>query len=175
MTSLHSFEKHLPEIASGVYLAPGSHLVGRVSIGERSSVWFNAVLRADLETITIGMETNIQDNATIHVDAGSPAWIGDRVVVGHNAVIHGATIEDGALIGMGAVVLNGARVGRDSIVGAGSLVTGGTVIPPRSLVLGSPGKVASTLEEGNIPVQTGAYRYYLDLARIYLSGDGSGA
>ena len=159
-----SYKNHQPFLGEGVFIAPGAFVIGEVILGARANVWYNAVVRGDMACITIGEETNLQDNVTIHVDEDVPTLIGNRVTVGHNVVLHGCTVEDGALIGMGSVILNGAVIGRDSLVGAGSLVTPGTIIPPRSLVIGSPGKVVRTLSEDQIPLADGMYKRYLTLA-----------
>ncbi|MFQ5767482.1 MAG: gamma carbonic anhydrase family protein [Acidobacteriota bacterium] len=135
-------------LGEDVFIAPGATVVGQVSLGARVSVWYQAVLRGDLAAIKIGDETNIQDGSVLHVDRRLPVRLGRRVVVGHRAVIHGATIADECLIGMGAIVLSGAVIGTHSIVGAGAVVTEGMEIPPRSLVLGIPGKVVRTMPSG---------------------------
>lgn len=131
------------------FLARGAVVVGDVTIGEGSSVWFNAVVRADCEAVRIGRRTNIQDHCVLHADPGFPCTLGDGVTVGHGAIVHGATVGDNVTIGMGSVVMNGAVVGENSIVGVGAVVTEGTIVPPGSLVLGLPGKVkrATTPEE----------------------------
>ncbi len=157
-----------PAVAEDTFLAPGACLIGRVRVGRRSSIWYNAVVRGDMDSVIIGAETNIQDNATIHVDRGAPVRIGDRVTVGHNAVLHGCTVEDEVLVGMGAIILNGAVIGRSSIIGAGTLVASGKIIPPRSLVIGIPGRVVRELAGDELPVAGGTYRNYCDLARDYL-------
>jgi len=134
--------KHHPElIDETAFVAPTATILGRVSIGARSSIWYGAVLRGDIDIITIGDETSIQDNAVVHVDAGVPARIGNRVTVGHGAIIHGATVEDDALIGIGAIVLNRARIGEGAVVGAGALVPEGMEVPPHTLALGVPARV----------------------------------
>jgi len=158
-----------PVVAGDVFIAPGASLIGRVSVGRGSSIWYNAVIRGDVDSVTIGEETNIQDNATIHVGRGSPVQIGNRVTVGHNAVLHGCTVEDEVLVGIGAIVLNGAVIGRGSIIGAGALVPSGTVIPPRSLVIGIPGKVVRELADDELPAARGNYRRYCELSREYLA------
>ena len=116
-------------------------VLGDVTLGERVSVWPTAVLRGDTSSIVVGAESNVQDGTIIHVDWNVPATIGARVAIGHRAIVHGATIEDDCLIGMGAILLNGVRVGCGSIIGAGAVCPEGMVIPPRSLVLGVPGRV----------------------------------
>lgn len=141
----------LPEDGSA-WIAPGAQVIGRVVMAHGVSIWFNAVLRADNEPITIGRDTNVQDGCVFHVDPGFPLVIGADVTVGHKAILHGCTIGDGCLIGMGAVVMNGARVGESSLIGAGALVPEGREIPPRSLVLGQPGKVVRTLDDAAVGV-----------------------
>jgi carbonic anhydrase/acetyltransferase-like protein (isoleucine patch superfamily) len=131
-----------PRIAQSVYIAPTATVIGDVTVGENASIWFNAVVRGDVNWIRIGSDTNIQDGSNLHVTYEThPLVIGDRVAVGHGCVLHGCTIADDCLIGIGAIVLDGARVGAGSIVGAGSVVTEGADIPPGHLVLGVPGKV----------------------------------
>lgn len=148
------------QIDPSVFVAAGAVVIGDVRIGACSSVWFNAVIRADTDRVVIGERTNVQDGVIIHVDAGSPALIGSGVTIGHSAVVHGAVVEDDVLIGIGAKVLSGARIGHDSILGAGTLVTGGTVVPPRSLVLGLPGRVVRTLTDDEVSsIKVTAERY----------------
>jgi carbonic anhydrase/acetyltransferase-like protein (isoleucine patch superfamily) len=122
-------------------VAPGAQIIGRVTLAGQASVWYNAVLRADDTEIRIGARSNIQDNSTVHVDFGHPAIIGEDVTVGHGVTIHACTVEHQVLVGINAVLLTGCQIGWGSIVGANALVTEGKVIPPRSLVLGSPGRV----------------------------------
>ncbi|MCD7749217.1 MAG: gamma carbonic anhydrase family protein [Oscillospiraceae bacterium] len=143
-----SYNGKNPAIGRGCFVAETAAVIGDVTIGEDSSVWYGAAVRGDYEPITIGCRTNIQDNATIHNDMGNPVVIGDDVSVGHNAVVHGATLENGVLVGMGAVVLDKAVVGEGSLIAAGAVVTKGTVIPPNSLVIGIPAKVVKTLSPG---------------------------
>ncbi len=167
-----TYKNFAPELGEDVFISPGTFVIGRVKIGARSSLWFGAVARGDLDKISIGEESNLQDNVTVHVDEGMPTIIGSRVTIGHNVVLHGCTIEDGALIGMGSVILNGAVIGRDSLVAAGSLITPNTIIPPRSLVMGSPAKVMRTLEADQIPLVDAMYRRYLNLASNYRNDTG---
>ncbi len=134
-------------IHENTFVAPTAAVVGKVTIGTGSSVWYHAVLRGDMAPITIGDNSNIQDGCLLHVAADFPLQVGNYVTVGHGAILHGCTIEDGALIGMGAIVLDGAVIGEGSIIGAGALVAEGKVIPPRSLVVGLPGKVIRQLDE----------------------------
>lgn len=139
-----------PQVPDSAFVAENATLVGSVVLGDGASVWYGAVLRADNEPITIGPRSNVQDNCSFHVDVGRPVTLGEGVSVGHNAVVHGATIEDFALIGMGAVVLNGAVIGSESLVAAGAVVPQGAVIPPRSLVAGVPAKVRRELTEDEV-------------------------
>ncbi len=139
-----------PHVAESAFVAPNATLVGSVVLEEGASIWYSAVLRADNEPITIGRDSNVQDGCAFHVDKGRPVTLGEGVSVGHNAVVHGATIEDHCLIGMGAVLMNGVVVGAESLVAAGALVTEGTEIPPRSLVAGVPAKVRRELSDAEV-------------------------
>jgi carbonic anhydrase/acetyltransferase-like protein (isoleucine patch superfamily) len=136
-----------PELHATAFVASGARVIGAVTLHEGASVWYNAVLRGDSDTITVGAGSNLQDNVAVHVDEGHPVVIGRDVSVGHNAVVHGCTVGDGSLIGMGSVVLSGAVIGEGSLVAAGAVVLEGTVIPPGSLVAGVPGKVRRELSE----------------------------
>lgn len=136
-----------PQLDGTAFVAAGAVIVGRVSLGAQSSVWYNCVLRAEWDDITLGERSNLQDGTLCHVDAGFPLTIGSGVSVGHGAILHGCTVEDDVLIGMGARVLNGAVVGKGSLVAAGAVVLEGTVIPPGSLVAGVPGKVRRPLTD----------------------------
>jgi carbonic anhydrase/acetyltransferase-like protein (isoleucine patch superfamily) len=135
----------IPTVGARVLVAPGAALVGDVRLGDDSSIWYGAILRGDLAPITVGARSNIQDGAVMHVADGAPCVVGEEVVVGHRVMLHACRIEDACLIGMQSTVLDEAVIGRGSIVGAGALVTQRTVIPPRSLVLGSPARVIRTL------------------------------
>ena len=160
-------QPHPEPIDESVFIAPGAMIVGDVRLGAHSSVWYNAVLRGDSDTISIGPRTNVQDGAVIHVDAGAPCLIGAGVTIGHRAVVHGALIEDDVLIGIGAIVLNGARIGHDSLIGAGSLVTGRSVIPPRSMVLGLPGRVVRSLTDEEVQSIHAAAQHYVEHGAKY--------
>ena len=142
--------KILRQTDGDVVILPGGRVNGDVTMGRGCSVWYNAVIRGDEAPITIGENTNIQDNATLHTSFGHPLIIGSGVTIGHNAVVHSCTIKDNVLIGMGAIVLDDAVIGNNCIVGAGALVTKGTVIPDGSMVLGSPAKVKRALTEEEI-------------------------
>ena len=128
-------------IHPSAFIAPGAVVLGDVSLGRDSSIWYNSVLRGDMAPITIGDETNVQDLTMVHVDAGVPCTLGKRVGVGHRAILHGCTVEDECLIGMGAILLNHVRVGTGSVIAAGAVIPEGMEIPPGSLVIGMPGRV----------------------------------
>ncbi len=135
----------------GHFIAPSADIIGRVTLHDRVSVWFNAVLRADMgESVTIGEGTNIQDGAVGHIESGSSLVIGKNVTVGHKAILHACTVGDNCLIGMNAVVLSRAQIGSNCIIGAGTLVTEGTVIPDNCLVLGAPGRIVRELGPGSV-------------------------
>lgn len=163
MTFSQRIERFLgakPAIAATAFVAPNATVVGAVTLGEQSSVWFGATLRGDINAIEVGARSNIQDGAVVHVADAFGTRIGELVTVGHGAIVHACTIEDEVLVGMGAIVMDGAHVGARSIIGAGALVTGGTQIPAGSLVLGSPARVVRILspqEQGAI--QEWALRY----------------
>ncbi|WP_405689543.1 gamma carbonic anhydrase family protein [Streptomyces sp. NBC_00057] len=136
-----------PDIDAEAFTAPTSVVIGEIAMAAGSSVWYHAVLRADCGPIVIGADSNIQDNCSVHVDPGFPVTVGERVSVGHNAVLHGCTIEDDVLVGMGSTVLNGARIGAGSLIAAQALVPQGMQVPPGSLVAGVPAKVKRQLTE----------------------------
>lgn len=161
------------EIDPSVFIAPGAVVVGTVRLAARASVWFNAVVRGDSAPIEVGEETNLQDNVTVHVDEGKPARIGARVTVGHGAVVHGCVVEDDCLVGMGAIVLSGARVGRGSLIGAGALVREGQEIPPKSVALGAPARVAGPTSDAHAQAIRSGAAHYVSLARLYLERFGS--
>ncbi len=145
--TLYNFENSTPEINETSFVAPNASLIGRVKIGEKSSVWFNTVLRGDMENITIGNESNIQDLSMGHADPGFPLVLGNRVTIGHHCVLHGCKIGDDCLIGMGAIIMNGVIIGRGSIIGAGAVLLEGMEIPEFSMVVGSPAKIKKTYDE----------------------------
>lgn len=155
----------LPLINELAYIAENASLIGDIKINENSSIWYNAVLRADLSYIEIGKNSNVQDNVCIHVDTNSPCIIGDNVSIGHNAVIHGATIENNCLIGMGAIILNGAKIMEGSIVGAGSLITENMVVTKKSLAVGSPAKIITELYDIQINKSVENAMLYVELAK----------
>ncbi len=158
--AIQSFLQHHPQIHESCYIAPSADVIGRVTIHERSSVWFHATLRGDINEIVIGPRSNVQDNAVIHLADNFGCYVGELVTVGHSAILHACTVKDEVLIGMGAIILDGAVIGERSIIGAGALVTGGTVIPPGSLVLGSPARVVKTLDlEEQAKIKNWAEKY----------------
>lgn len=143
--TLEKFLRQRPTLGQGVYLADGAVVVGDVTLGDHSSVWYNAVLRGDINRIVVGHHTNIQDNAVLHLEQDLPCLVGNYVTIGHLAIVHACTVGDETLIGMGATVLDGAKIGRQCLVGAKALVTKGKQIPDGSLVLGAPAEVARQL------------------------------
>ncbi len=163
--AMYPFRQQSPQTQQAAFVAPGADLIGDVRLGDGSSVWYRAVLRADLAPIEIGCGSNVQDLCCLHVESGAPCRLGDYVTVGHGAILHACTVEDRCLIGMGAIVLDGAVIGRGSIVGAHALVTKNTVVPPYSLVLGSPAKVVRQLDESTAAANEQHARDYIDLAR----------
>ena len=142
--TLYAFNNKTPDIAKDTFIAPTAEIIGDVVIGSKSSVWFSSVVRGDLEKITIGMRTNVQDLCVCHADPGCRLSIGNNVTIGHRCIIHGCTIGNHCLIGMGAVVMNHAVIGEGSIVAAGAVILEGTHVPPFSLVTGIPGKIRKT-------------------------------
>lgn len=154
-------------IAASAYIAPGAVVLGDVTIGEQSSVWFGAIVRGDSAPIRIGSDTNVQDGSILHADPDFPCTIGNRVTLGHGAIVHGATVEDDCLIGMRAVVMNGATIGRGSIVAVGSLVTEGTEVPPGTVVMGQPAKVKRQATDLDAERIRHAAEHYVATAKVY--------
>jgi len=144
--AIEIYEGHMPEINESAFVANSADLIGRVRIEDEASVWYNATLRGDINEIVVGPKSNVQDNAVIHLSDDYGTYLGELVTIGHSAIIHAATVKDEVLVGMGACILDGAVIGERSIIGAQALVTGGMVIPPGSLVLGSPARVVKTLD-----------------------------
>ncbi|MFE3899511.1 gamma carbonic anhydrase family protein [Streptomyces sp. NPDC059153] len=156
-----------PDIDAEAFTAPTSVVIGEITMAAGSSVWYHAVLRADCGPIVIGADSNIQDNCSVHVDPGFPVTVGERVSVGHNAVLHGCTIEDDVLVGMGSTVLNGARIGAGSLIAAQALVPQGMQVPPGSLVAGVPAKVKRQLTEEELEGIRFNAVGYVELARAH--------
>lgn len=145
---IEPFDEVWPEIHDTAFVAASADLIGRVSIGEEASVWYNTTLRGDIHEVVVGPRSNVQDNAVLHVESDRGCYLGELVTIGHGAIVHACTVNDEVLVGMGATVLDGAVIGERSIIGANTLVTMNSEIPPGSLVLGSPGKVVRTLSAG---------------------------
>lgn len=181
MANILKFDNLTPQIAPSAVVFDGTHIIGDVRIQEDCSIWFGAVLRADVNSIIIGKRSNIQDNTVIHVEHKLPAasnpqdeltgsvQIGRDVTIGHNCIIHACKIEDFCLIGMGSIIMDGAHISPMSIIGAGSLVTKGKVFPPKSLIMGNPAKFIRTLSEDEIASIERSSLSYVKLARTYLT------
>ena len=159
-----------PTIPESAWIADTATVRGNVTLGEDVSIWFGAVLRGDEEPIVVGHETNVQDGAVLHVSANFPCRVGNRVTIGHRAIVHGCTIADNVLIGMGAIVLDGATVGEGVVIGAGALVVPGMDVPPHSLVLGTPGKVRGELDAQKRMMNDTAVNNYLARKEAYRNG-----
>lgn len=144
--AIESYESYSPQVHESAFVAASADIIGRVTLGEESSVWYNATLRGDINQIVVGPRSNVQDNAVIHLSDDYGTHLGEYVTVGHGAIVHAATVKDEVLIGMGSCILDGVEIGERSIIGANALVTGGTIIPPGSLVVGSPARVVKTLD-----------------------------
>ncbi len=167
MTSplIREFGGHSPQVDATAWVAPNATLVGRVSLGPESSVFYGAVLRGDTDAIALGARSNLQDNVVVHCDTGVPTTIGAGVSVGHGAVVHGCTIEDDCLVGMHATVMNGAVIGAGSLVAGGAVVLEGTIVPPRSLVAGVPAKVRRELTDDELAGIRANADHYVELSR----------
>ena len=167
---LYEIDGVSPQLAEGAWAAPSADLIGDVRLGRRASIWFGAVIRADNTPIILGEESNFQDGAIGHSDPGAPLTIGARVTVGHQAILHGCTVEDEALVGMGARILNGAVIGTQCIVGAGALVTEGKVFEPRSLIVGSPARAIRQLSDEQVAMLRLSAVHYAEKAEHYARG-----
>jgi carbonic anhydrase/acetyltransferase-like protein (isoleucine patch superfamily) len=170
--AIYELNGQAPELpASGNYfIAETATVIGKVRLLEGASVWFGAVLRGDNEWIEIGENSNVQDNATCHTDLGFPLTIGKSCTIGHNVVLHGCTLEDGALVGMGAIVMNGARIGRESIVGAGAVITEGKQFAEHSLIIGAPARVIRALDPAQVTAMGSAAKFYVGNGPRYKDG-----
>ncbi len=165
--AIEAFYEHRPVVDSSAFVASSGDLIGQVSVGKDASIWYNVTLRGDINFISVGEGSNIQDNSCVHVADDYGCEVGDYVTVGHSVTLHACKVEDKCLIGMGATVLDGAVIGHGSIVGANALVTKDTIIPPHSLVLGSPAKVVKQLDEST---EEANYRHalkYVKVAEMY--------
>ena len=159
-----------PQLAADVFVAPGSHLIGQVTVGAGSSIWFGAVLRGDNAPITLGTRCNVQEGAVLHTDPGFALQIGDEVTIGHQTMLHGCRIGAGSLVGIQAVVLNGAVIGEECLIGAGALVPEGREFPPRSLILGTPAKVVRPLTEAEVARLRQSAALYAEKGRQFATG-----
>jgi carbonic anhydrase/acetyltransferase-like protein (isoleucine patch superfamily) len=170
---IRSYKGISPQIAPTAFIEQSAQIIGDVHIGEHSSVWFNCVLRGDVYHIRVGEATNIQDATVVHVTSGRFATIiGNNVTIGHSAVLHGCTIKDRSLIGIGAIILDDVTIGEESFIAAGSLVTPGTVIPPRSMVMGSPARVRREVTEAEIARINMHWKNYIEYKNSYLADAG---
>ena len=160
-------DKKLKTVDDNFWIAPNASVIGDVNLERDASIWFNAILRADNEPITIGEGSNVQDGAIIHTDPGYACNIGKKVTVGHMAMLHGCSIGDGSLIGIGSVVLNGAKIGKNCIIGSKALVTEGMEVPDGSMVLGIPGKIKKTLTEEEQSIVSLGAEHYIDNYKKY--------
>lgn len=156
-----------PKIDKSVFIAEGSQIIGDVILKPYSSIWYNTVLRGDINKISIGKRTNVQDNSVIHLENDRGVFVGDDVTIGHNVVLHGCTIGDGVLIGMGAIIMNGAQIGNGSVIGAGALIKQNMIIPKNSLVVGIPAKVTKDLSNDSYLENIKWAKKYVALAKIH--------
>jgi len=168
--STYQLDDISPEVHPSAFVADSAQVMGKVTLAEDSSIWFQAVLRGDNERITIGAGSNVQEGSVLHTDMGSPLILGERVTVGHGVVLHGCTVGDESLIGIGAVVLNGAVIGKHCLVGAGALVTEGKHFPDGSMILGSPAKVVRQLTPEQIEGLRRSAANYVQNARRFRAG-----
>ena len=163
----YDLENKKPKNSGENWVAPNAVIIGDVTLEKNTSIWFNATLRGDVEPITIGEGSNIQDGSVVHTDPGCPAIIGKNVTVGHLVMLHGCVIEDDCLIGIGSTILNKAKIGKNSIIGANALITENKVIPERSLVLGSPGKIVRQVTDEEIKQIKENAQHYVDNYKKY--------
>jgi len=169
---IYKFKNKIPKISDSVFIAQSSEIIGDVTIGDNSSVWFGSVLRGDIDYIKIGNNTSIQDNVVIHVTGNKyPTVVKNNVVVAHGAILHGCTVEDGVMIGMGAIVLDNTVIGKNSIVAAGALVKSGEIIPEGVIVAGVPAKVVKKISEKNIENHKRILKNYEKVTKEYLNGE----
>lgn len=171
MAHILPFDGHEPRIDDEAWLAPTATVIGKVRIEADANVWFGAVMRGDIDEIVLGARSNLQDNAVIHTESGSPTIIGEDVSIGHGAIVHGCVVEDGCLIGMNSTVLNGAVIGAESLVAAGAVVLEGTIVPPRSLVAGVPAKVRRELSDEEVAGLHGNAARYVPRAKQYRAAE----
>ncbi len=163
------YKNFIPKVGEGVYLAPTATIIGNIFVGKNVSFWFNSVARADIESIEIGDNCNIQDLSMLHVSDGFPLKIGQNVTIGHSVILHGCSVGDSCLIGMGAIILDGAKIGKNSLVAAGSVVTPGKVFPDGALIIGSPAIFSRFLSEEEKNKYGMQYLSYIKLKEEYSS------
>jgi carbonic anhydrase/acetyltransferase-like protein (isoleucine patch superfamily) len=168
--AIYQLDDLKPVIADSAWVADSAQVMGNVTLAADSSVWFGAIIRGDMDSITVGAGSNIQDGSVLHADDNMPLTIGENVTVGHQVMLHGCTIGDGSLIGIQAVVLNGAKIGKNCLVGAGALVTEGKEFPDGSMILGSPAKAVRQLSEAQLAGLKMSAQHYIDNARRYKTG-----
>ena len=164
---IYDFEKNVPEVHADAWVASNATLIGKVKLEKNSSIWFNAVLRGDIELISIGENSNIQDGSVLHTDPGYKLNVGKGVTVGHMVMLHGCQISDDTLIGIGSIILNNAKIGKNCIIGANSLITENKIIPDNSIVVGSPGRVLRKVTEEEIKAIHENAKHYVDGSKKY--------
>ena len=165
--SIYTVGGRTPQIPASSWIAPNASIIGSVTLGANSSVWWNSVLRGDNENIVIGANTNIQDGSVLHADPGIPLKLGDNVTVGHMVMLHGCTVGAGSLIGIKSVIMNRVVIGKECLIGANTLIPEGKVIPDRSLVVGSPGRILRTLSDEEVERLRGTATHYVENAQMY--------
>ncbi len=165
--AIYQLGEHVPDIAASAYVTDTATVVGRVTIKDNSSVWFQVAIRGDNEDITIGRNCNLQEGAVLHADPGFPLTLADNVSVGHQAMIHGCSIGEGSLVGIQAIILNGANIGKNCLVGAGALVTEGKEFPDNSLIIGAPARAIRTLNEADVANLQRIANSYVERAREF--------
>lgn len=164
---LYAIDGEKPHTPQSAWIAPNAIVIGNVSLGSNSSIWWNSVIRGDDEHILIGANTNVQDGSVLHADPGLPLTLGDHVTVGHMAMLHGCTVGEGSLIGIKAVILNRAVIGKECLIGANTLIPEGKVIPDRSLVVGSPGRILRSLSNEEVEKLRSTALHYVESAQMY--------
>jgi carbonic anhydrase/acetyltransferase-like protein (isoleucine patch superfamily) len=167
---LYQLDDRQPKIHPSAYIAPSAELIGSVIVEQDASIWFQVVIRGDNDPITIGKGSNVQDASVLHTDAGIPLTLGEGVTIGHKVMLHGCVVGDHSLVGMNAVILNRAQIGKYCLIGANALVTEGKVIPDGSVVMGSPGKIVRSINDGERMILEGSALHYVENARRYRSG-----